>query len=127
MEIVPMAMLWHLGIASDENDFSHCPVILPDQADFTYAFSLFGQSIEEVDDKQPSPFLHCNAILNHGMLSFCEATKVDLQSWYNSKKNWIKPHDTSILSTSSLLWSLLVDVMNVDVAIQSRFQCPCQK
>ena len=29
MEMVPMAMLWHLGIASDVDDFPHFPVILP--------------------------------------------------------------------------------------------------
>jgi hypothetical protein len=29
MELAPMAMLWHLGIASDADDFTHCPLILP--------------------------------------------------------------------------------------------------
>ena len=83
--------------------------------------------VEAIDDKQPSPFLHCNAILNHGMLSLCEATKVDLQSWYHSKKKCNKSHDTSILSTNSLRWSLFVDVMDVDIAIQSGLQYPFQK
>jgi len=29
MELAPMAMLRHLGIASDADDFTHCPLILP--------------------------------------------------------------------------------------------------
>ncbi len=85
-----MAMLWHLGIASDEDDFPHCPVIVPDSVGFTYAScTFFGQSMDESDLKEPlkehddkkmSPLLQCNAITNHGRLRFCEATKVDLSS-----------------------------------------------
>ncbi len=29
MELAPAAMLWHLGIGSDADDFYHCPLILP--------------------------------------------------------------------------------------------------
>jgi hypothetical protein len=86
-----------------------------------YSWSFFEQSMEEIDDEQPSPFLQCNAIMNHGILSFCEATKVDLQSWSNSKKNGNQTHDTIISNTISLVSSLLVDLIDVDMAIQSGF------
>jgi len=29
MEMAPIAMLWHMGMASDVNDYHHCPLILP--------------------------------------------------------------------------------------------------
>ena len=82
MEMAPMAILWHLGLASDVDDFPHCPVILPYHEAMYYSCSHFELSKEEIDDKLPSPFLRCNATANHAMLSFCEAMKVDLQSWY---------------------------------------------
>jgi hypothetical protein len=121
MEMAPMAMLWHLEIASDADDFYHCPLILPLPEVMEYSWSFFEASMEEIDDEQPSPFVRCNAIMNHGMLSFCEATKVDLQSWSNSKKNGNKTHDTIISNTISLLSSLLVDLIDVEMAIQSGF------
>jgi hypothetical protein len=121
MELAPAAMLWHLGIASDADDFYHCPLILPLPEVMEYSWSFFEQSMEEIDDEQPSPFLQCNAIMNHGLLSFCEATKVDLQSWSNSKKNGNQTHDTIISNTISLVSSLLVDLIDVDMAIQSGF------
>ena len=121
MELAPAAMLWHLGIASDADDFYHCPLILPLPEAMEYSWSFFEQSMEEIDDEQPSPFLQCNAIMNHGLLSFCEATKVDLQSWSNSKKNGNQTHDTIISNTISLVSSLLVDLIDVDMAIQSGF------
>jgi hypothetical protein len=77
--------------------------------------------MNEIDDKQPSPFLQYNAIMNHGMLSFCEATKVDLQSWENSKKNRNKTHNTTIISTISLVSSQFFDLIDVEMAIQSGF------
>jgi hypothetical protein len=123
MEMAPMAMLWHLGIASDVDDFPHCPVILPYQEAMYYSCSHFKHSMEEIDDTQLSPFLRCNAIMNHGMLSFWEAMKVDLQSWYNSKKNRNKTLDTTLIITISLVSSLFVDLMDVVMAIQSRFLC----
>jgi len=101
-------MLWHLRIASDVDDFHHCPVILACPEVMDYSWSFFEQSMKEIDDKQPSPFLQCNAIMNHGMLSFCEAMKVDPQSWYNSKKKiWNKTCKTTITSTISLVSCLL--------------------
>jgi hypothetical protein len=54
-----MAMLWRLGIASDVDDFPHCPVILPYQEAMYYSCSYFEHSMEEIDDMQPSPFLQC--------------------------------------------------------------------
>jgi hypothetical protein len=127
MEMAPMAMLWHLGMASDVDDFPHCPVILPYCEAMYYSCSHFEHSKEEIDDKLPSPFLRCNATTNHGMLSFFEATKVDLQSWYNSKKNRNKKHDNTIKSTISLVLSLFVDMIDVDMAVQSRFLCIVSK
>jgi hypothetical protein len=121
MEMAPMAMLWHLGIASDADDFYHCPLILPLPEVMEYSWTYFETSMEEIDDKQHSPFLRCNAIVNHGMLSFCEATKVDLQSRYNSKKNGNKTHDSTISNTISLVSSLFVDMIDVKMAIQSGF------
>ncbi len=123
MELAPMAMLWHFGILSVKDDFPHCPVLLPDPVVFEYAYSLFEHSRDESDDKEPSPFLWCNAITNHGTLRFCEATKVDLESWNNSKKNRNNKHDTTILSTNSLVSSLFVDLMGVEEVIETGFNC----
>ncbi len=102
MEIAPMAMLWHLGMASGVDDFPHCPVILPYHEAMFYSCSQFEDSREKIDDKLPSPFLQCNATTNLGMLSFCEATNVELQSSYNSKKNKNKTHNTTIKTQSHL-------------------------
>ena len=109
-----MAMLWHLGMASGVD---HCPVILPYREAMFYSCSQFEDSREKIDDKLPSPFLQCNATTNQGMLRFCEATKVDLQSSYNSKKNRNKMHDTTIKNTISLVSSLFVDMIDVDMAV----------
>ncbi len=122
-----MAMLWHLGMASDVDDFPHCPVILPYREAMFYSCSQFEDSKEEIDDKLPSPFLQCNATTNLGMLNFCEATKVDLQSWYNSKKNRNKTHDTTIKNTISLVSTLFVDMSDVDMVVQSGFLCTMSK
>jgi hypothetical protein len=75
-----MAMSWHLGMASGVDDFLHCPVILPYREAMFYSCSQCEDSREKIDDKLPSPFLQCNVTTNLGVLSFCEATKVDLQS-----------------------------------------------
>ena len=88
-----------------------------------YSCSQFEDSREKIDDKLLSPFLQCNATTNLGMLSFCEATKVDLQSSYNLKKNWVKIHDTTIKNTISLVSSLFVEMIDVDMAVQSGFRC----
>ena len=79
IEIAPIAMLWHLEMASDVHDYPHCPVILPYREAMYYSCSQFEDSKEEIDDNLQSPFLQCNATTNLGMLNFCEATKVDLQ------------------------------------------------
>ncbi len=83
MEIAPIAMLWHMGMALGVTDFHHCPVILPYQEAMFYSSSQFEDSQEKIDDMLPSPFLQCNATTNQGMLRFCEATKVYLQLSYN--------------------------------------------
>jgi hypothetical protein len=87
-------MLWHMGMASGVKDFNHYPFILPYREAIFYSCSQFEDSMEKIDDKLPSPFLQCYATTNQGMLRFCEATKVDIQSLYNLKKNWNKTHDT---------------------------------
>jgi hypothetical protein len=124
MELAPAAMMWHLGIATDVDDFFHCPLILPSPENMDYSWTLFEDSKVEIDDEQPSTFLRCNTIINHGMLSFCEATKVDLQSWSNSKKNGNKTHAAIISNTISLVSSLLVDLVDVEMAIESGFDRP---
>ena len=98
-----MAILWYLGMASDVDDFPHCPLILSYCAVIFYLCSQFEDSREEIDDKLLFPFLQRNATTNQGMISFCEATKVDLQLWYNSKNNRNK-HMTKPLNTQSLLY-----------------------
>jgi hypothetical protein len=45
LEIAPMTMLWHLGMASDLCDFPHCPVILPSQDVAYYSHSFFENSM----------------------------------------------------------------------------------
>ena len=123
MEIVPIAMLWHLEMASDVDDFPHCPVILLYHEAMFFSCSQCEDAKEEIDDNLPSPFLQCNATTNLGMLNFCEAKKVDLQSWYNSKKKRNKTHDTTIKNKISLVLSLFVDMIDVDMAGQSGFLC----
>ena len=86
-----------------------------------YSCSQFEDSREKIDDKLPSPFLQCNATTNQGMLRFCEATKVDLQSSFISKTNRNKKHDSTIKNTISLVSSLFVDMIDVDMAIQLGF------
>jgi hypothetical protein len=55
------------------------------------------------------------------MSRFCEATKVDLQSSFISKTNWNKTYDNTITNTISLVLSLFVDMIDVDMAIESGF------
>jgi hypothetical protein len=122
LEISPMAMLWHLGMASDLCDVPHCPVILPSQDIAYYSHSFFENSMEDMKDLEQSPFSKCDAIMSQGMFTFCEATKVDLQSSMNSMKNEDTTHNMTIVNTLSLLMSLFSDVMNVNIAVQSGFR-----
>jgi hypothetical protein len=46
---------------------------------------------------------------------------VDLQLSYNSKTNWNKIPDTTIKNTISLVSSLFVDMIDVDMVVQSGF------
>ncbi len=122
LKIAPMAMLWHLGMASDLCDFPHCPVILPSKDFVYYSHSFFEGSMEDMNDIESSPFLRCDAIMSQGMLTFCEASKVDLQSCINSKKNQDTTHNSTMVNTISLITSLFSDVMNVNVAVESGFR-----
>jgi len=119
LEIAPMAMLWHLGMASDLCDFPHCPVILPSKDFVYYSHSFFEGSMEDMNDIESSLFLKCDAIRSQGMLTFCEASKVDRQSCINSKK---KTHNSSMVNTVSLISSMFSDVMNLNVAVESGFR-----
>jgi hypothetical protein len=121
MEMAPIAMLWHMGLAAGINDYHHCPFILPNREAMYYSCSQFEEPKEQIDEKHPSPFLQCNASTNHGMIRFCEATKVDLQSSFISNTNWNKTHDNTISNTISLVSSLFVDMIDVDMAIESGF------
>jgi hypothetical protein len=103
LEVAPMAMLWHLGMASDLCDFPHCPVILPSKDFAYYSHSFFESSMEDMNDIESSPFLKCDAIMSQGMLTFCEALKVDLQSCINSKKNQDTTHNSTMVNTISLI------------------------
>jgi len=122
LEIAPMAMLWHLGMASDLCDFPHCPVILPSKDFAYYSHSFFEGSMEDMNDIESSPFLKCDAIRSQGMLTFCEASKVNLQSSINSKKNQDTTHNSTMVNTISLATSLFSDVMNLNVAVESGFR-----
>ncbi len=117
----PMAMLWHLGMASDVCDFPHCPVILPSKHFAYYSHSFFEDSMEDMNNIESSPFLKCDAIMSQGMLTFCEALKVDLQSCINSK-NQDTTHNSTMVNTISLITSLFFDVMNMNVAVESGFR-----
>jgi len=119
MEMAPITMLWHMGMASDFNDYHHCPLILPNRESMYYSCTQFEDSREKIDAKQPSPFLQCNASTNQGMIRFCEATKVDLQSSKISNTNQTKTHDNTITNTNSLVSSMFVDMIDVDMAIES--------
>jgi hypothetical protein len=122
LEIAPMAMLWHLGMASDLCDVPHCPVLLPSQDFAYYSHSFFEGSMEDMKDIENSPFSKCDAIMSQGMHTFCEATKVDLQSSMNSIQNQDTTHNTTMVNTLSFITSLFSDVMNVNVAVQSGFR-----
>jgi hypothetical protein len=68
MEMAPIAMLWHMGMASGINDYHHCPFVLPNQESMYNSCTQFEDSREKIDAKQPSPFLQCNASTNQGMI-----------------------------------------------------------
>jgi hypothetical protein len=78
--------------------------------------------MEDMNDIESSPFKKCNSSRSQGMLTFCEAAKVDLQSSINSKKNQDITHNSSMVNTISLLSSMFSDVMNLDVAVESGFR-----
>jgi len=122
LEIAPMAMLWHLGMASNLCDFPHCPIILSSKDFAYYLHSFFEGSMEDMKDIEPLPFSKCDAIMSQGMHTFCEAMKVDLQSCVNSKKNQDTTHNTTMVNTFSLITSLFLDVMNVNIAVESGFR-----
>jgi len=103
LEVAPMAMLWHLGMASDLCDFPHCPVIFPSKDFVFYSHSFFEGSMEDMNDIESSPFLKCDAIMSQRMLTFGEASKVDLQSCINSKKNQDTTHNSTMVNTISLI------------------------
>jgi hypothetical protein len=121
MEMAPIAMLWHMGMASDFNNYHHCPFVLPNRESMYYSCTQFEESREKFDAKQPSPFLQCNASTNQGMIRFCEATKVDLQSSKFSNTDQTKTHDSTITNTISLVSSMFVDLIDIDMAIESGF------
>jgi hypothetical protein len=58
---------------------------------------------------------------------FCEATKVDLESKYNSQKNQNKTHNTIISSTKSLIATLFAQLMNVQLTIETGFTSTSSK
>jgi hypothetical protein len=91
--------------------------------DFAYYSHSFSEgSMEEMNDIESSPFLKCDATMSQGMLTFCEASKVDLHSCINSKKNQDTTHNSTMVNTISLITSLFSDVMNVNVAVESGFR-----
>ncbi len=55
------------------------------------------------------------------MISFCEATKVDFESSKLSNKNQSKTHDITIKNTGCFLWSIFVDLNDIDYPIASGF------
>jgi hypothetical protein len=59
--------------------------------------------------------------MNQGMIRFCEATKVDLQSSFISNTNQNKIHDNTRNNTISLVSSLFVDIIDVDMTVESGF------
>jgi hypothetical protein len=121
MDMAPIAMLWHMGMVSGINNYHHCPFILPNREAMFYSCAQFEDLRDKIDKKQPSPFLQCNASANQGMIRFCEATKVDLQSSKISNTNQNKTHNNTITNTISLVSSMFVDMIDVDMAIDSGF------
>ena len=119
MEMAPIAMLWHMGMASGINDYHHSPFVLPNQKSMYYSCTQFEESREKIDAKQPSPFLQCDASTNQGMIRFCEATKVDFESSKLSHKYENKTHDITIKNTGCLLWSMFADLNDIDYPITS--------
>ena len=113
MEMAPIAMLWHMGMVSGINDYHHCLFVLPNRESMYYSCTQFEDSREKIDAKQLSPFLQCNASTNQGMIRFCEATKVDLQSLKISNTNQTKTHDNTITNTITLV-SRLTWLLNQD-------------
>jgi hypothetical protein len=78
--------------------------------------------MEDMNDIESSPFLKCDAIMSQGMLTFCEASKVDLQSCISSKKNQDTTHNSTMVNTNSLITSVFLDVMNVNDDVESGFR-----
>ncbi len=120
MEVAPIAMLWHFGLASGENQI-HSPFVFPNQESMYYSCTQFEESWEKIDAKQPSPFKQYDASTNQGMIRFCEATKVVFQSSKLSNTDQTKTHDITVSNTACLLSSMFVDLIDIDTAIESGF------
>jgi hypothetical protein len=65
---------------------------------------------------------------NNGMISFCKATKVDLDASYNSGNDGgdISPNDAIVSSTLLLTSVLFESFTNLDTAINEGFSVPIQ-
>jgi len=110
MEIAPVAMLWHLGIASDVDDFHQCPVILVCPEVMDYSWSFFEQSMKEIDDKQPSSFLQCNAIMNHGMLVSVRQRKLIYSPGITQRRRFGTKHTKLPFQALSLLYRVCLRI-----------------
>jgi hypothetical protein len=85
--------------------------------------------IKKDKDSQAEFFLApCNGKTNDGMISFCKATKVDLDATYNSGNDGsdISPNDAIVSSTLLLISVLFESISDLDTTIDKGFLVPIQ-
>ncbi len=122
-----MAMLHHWGLARHKYDYPHCPLMFTSQSVYHAASVVF--DIKKDKDSQANKNLApCNGITNNGMISFCKATKVDLDASYNSGNDGsdISPNDAIVSSTLLLISVLFESFSDLDMAINKGFLVPMQ-
>jgi hypothetical protein len=121
----PMAMLRHWGLACHKDYYPHCPLMFTSQ-NHVYCATSDDFDIKKDKDSQAKKLAPYNGKINNGMISFCKATKVDLDASNNSGNDGsdISPNDAVISSTLLLISVLFVSFSDLNMVIDKEFSDP---